>query len=67
MTLPPTGQFASGYPIDAPHCPTRERIPHDKILRVVRTIANFDACADIQLVHLQEAINYGMLDRTLLQ
>ena len=40
---------------------------HDKILRVARTIADLDACDDIQLVHLQEAINYRMLDRTLLQ
>lgn len=36
---------------------------HDKVLRVARTIADLDASADIQVVHLQEAINYRMLDR----
>jgi magnesium chelatase family protein len=40
---------------------------HDKILRVARTIADLDSSDDIELVHLQEAINYRMLDRTLLQ
>lgn len=40
---------------------------HDKILRVARTIADLDDSDDIELVHLQEAINYRMLDRTLLQ
>lgn len=40
---------------------------HDKILRVARTIADLDDSDNIELVHLQEAINYRMLDRTLLQ
>ncbi|MGN6133408.1 MAG: YifB family Mg chelatase-like AAA ATPase [Aureliella sp.] len=40
---------------------------HDKILRVARTIADLDGCENIELPHLQEAINYRMLDRTLLQ
>jgi magnesium chelatase family protein len=38
---------------------------HDKILRVARTIADLDACQDIQNRHLNEAINYRMLDRHL--
>lgn len=40
---------------------------HDKILRVARTIADLDNCESIELVHLHEAINYRMLDRTLMQ
>lgn len=36
---------------------------HDKVLRVARTIADLDGSADIQVVHLQEAVNYRMLDR----
>jgi magnesium chelatase family protein len=40
---------------------------HDKVLRVARTIADLDECDSIELPHLQEAINYRMLDRSLLQ
>jgi len=38
---------------------------HDKILRLARTIADLDAAPDIQPMHLNEAINYRMLDRQL--
>jgi magnesium chelatase family protein len=36
---------------------------HDKILRVARTIADLDGSAEIQPEHLNEAVNYRMLDR----
>ncbi|MGQ9576562.1 MAG: YifB family Mg chelatase-like AAA ATPase [Thermoguttaceae bacterium] len=38
---------------------------HDKILRVARTIADLDSSEDIRPLHLNEAINYRMLDRQL--
>lgn len=38
---------------------------HDKILRVARTIADLDGSPDIRPAHLNEAINYRMLDRQL--
>lgn len=36
---------------------------HDKVLRVARTIADLDGSPDIRSLHLNEAINYRMLDR----
>jgi len=36
---------------------------HDKVLRLARTIADLAASTDITLDHLNEAINYRMLDR----
>ena len=36
---------------------------HDKILRVARTIADVDGSEAIRPEHLNEAINYRMLDR----
>jgi magnesium chelatase family protein len=36
---------------------------HDKILRVARTIADMDSSSDIETHHIEEAINFRMLDR----
>lgn len=36
---------------------------HDKILRIARTIADLDESANIETVHLYEAIGYRTLDR----
>jgi magnesium chelatase family protein len=38
---------------------------HDKVLRVARTIADLDRSDPIRPMHLNEAINYRMLDRHL--
>lgn len=36
---------------------------HDKVLRVARTIADIEGSEEIQQHHLNEAVNYRMLDR----
>jgi magnesium chelatase family protein len=38
---------------------------HDKVLRVARTIADLDAKDAIRVGHIQEAVNYRVLDRQL--
>ncbi len=38
---------------------------HDKVLRASRTIADLDQSEDIRPAHVQEAVNYRMLDRQL--
>ncbi len=38
---------------------------HDRILRMARTIADLEGCADIMPAHLSEAIGYRILDRKL--
>ncbi|NQT14253.1 MAG: YifB family Mg chelatase-like AAA ATPase, partial [Planctomycetes bacterium] len=38
---------------------------HDKVLRTARTIADLDGSENIQPMHLNEAVNYRMLDRNL--
>ena len=38
---------------------------HDKVLRASRTIADLDQSEEIRPAHVQEAVNYRMLDRQL--
>lgn len=38
---------------------------HDKVLRLARTIADLEASSQIQIAHINEAINYRVLDRSL--
>ena len=38
---------------------------HDKIIRVARTIADLENASEIEPHHIEEAINYRMLDRDL--
>lgn len=36
---------------------------HDRILKVARTIADLEGCAELHTLHLQEALQYRTLDR----
>jgi len=36
---------------------------HDKVLRIARTIADLDDSEKIRREHVNEAVNYRMLDR----
>ena len=38
---------------------------HDKVLRLSRTIADLDGSGEIHADHINEAVNYRMLDRNL--
>jgi magnesium chelatase family protein len=38
---------------------------HDKVMRVARTIADLESAESIQIPHIQEAVNYRVLDRQL--
>ena len=38
---------------------------YDRILKIARTIADLSTSSDIPPEHLSEAIQYGILDRTL--
>ena len=38
---------------------------YDRILKVARTIADLDTSDEIHVSHIQEAVNYRMLDRQL--
>lgn len=38
---------------------------HDKILRVARTIADLEGAQELSAEHIQESVNYRMLDRNL--
>jgi magnesium chelatase family protein len=38
---------------------------HDKVLRLARTVADVEGAERLAATHVQEAINYRMLDRQL--
>jgi len=38
--------------------------PHDKVLRVARTIADFEGSDEIKPQHIAEAVGYRSLDRS---
>jgi len=52
-------------PDDSPTTLLSRPAAHEKILRTAHTIADLDQGESIQPVHLNEAVNYRMLDRSL--
>ena len=43
-----------------------QRVAHDQILKVARTLADLDGVGNIEMQYLLEAVQYRTLDRKLL-